>query len=104
MLITRFRPAAVRLPVAFSARSACATPSKRFMASAAPHARAAPATAVKAAVVLGSLTSELDRLAPRFEVDAAQIEIISGPADFYAALKVPSLDAPPRTGGRCSWW
>lgn len=47
----------------------------------------APAAASKAAV-LGSLTNELDKIAPRFEIDAERISIIKGPADFYSALKV----------------
>lgn len=35
-----------------------------------------------------AVTSQLDHVAPRFEVDAAQIEIIDSPAAFYSTLKV----------------
>lgn len=34
------------------------------------------------------LTDELDKLAPRFELDADQIEILKEPREFYEALKV----------------
>ncbi|EKG15803.1 Phospholipase D/Transphosphatidylase [Macrophomina phaseolina MS6] len=37
--------------------------------------------------MLASLTSELDRLSPRFEVQPQQIEILSTPAEFYETLK-----------------
>lgn len=37
---------------------------------------------------LGGITVELDRIAPRFEVPAAQITILDSPAAFYNALKV----------------
>jgi CDP-diacylglycerol--glycerol-3-phosphate 3-phosphatidyltransferase len=58
------------------------------MGSAAPSP-VAPATASKMSI-LGSLTSELDKLAPRFEVDAERIQVIRGPAEFYLTLKVIS--------------
>ena len=35
----------------------------------------------------GPLVNGLDRIAPRFEIDAGDIEIIREPADFYATLK-----------------
>lgn len=38
--------------------------------------------------MLASLTSELDRLSPRFEVQPQQIEILKTPAEFYETLKV----------------
>ena len=37
--------------------------------------------------VLGTLTTELDKLAPRFEVNGNQIHIIRTPKDFYETLK-----------------
>lgn len=37
---------------------------------------------------LASLTSELDRLAPRFDISAGDIQIIKTPSDFYSILKV----------------
>lgn len=36
----------------------------------------------------GGLTVELDRVTPRFEVDASQIKILDSPSAFYEALKV----------------
>ncbi|PUU80525.1 hypothetical protein B9Z19DRAFT_1021266 [Tuber borchii] len=43
--------------------------------------------------VLGSLTGELDRLAPRFEIQANQICIIKTPGEFYSVLKDRILKA-----------
>ncbi|OMP89079.1 CDP-diacylglycerol--glycerol-3-phosphate 3-phosphatidyltransferase [Diplodia seriata] len=37
--------------------------------------------------MLASLTSEFDRLSPRFEVQPTQIEILSTPSEFYDVLK-----------------
>lgn len=37
---------------------------------------------------LGSVTVELDRIAPRFEIPASQITILDSPASFYGTLKV----------------
>lgn len=37
---------------------------------------------------LAAVTSQIDRVAPRFEIDASQIEIIDSPTAFYATLKV----------------
>ena len=36
----------------------------------------------------GALTSELDKVAPRFEVQANEVTILREPEDFYEALKV----------------
>lgn len=46
------------------------------------------AAAPSAASPLGSITSELDKLSPRFDVPAGSIEILRGPPEFYEALKV----------------
>ena len=35
-----------------------------------------------------TVTDQLDGIAPRFEVNAGQIEILREPKDFYEALKV----------------
>lgn len=40
--------------------------------------------------MLGSITSELDKLSPRFEVNPAQIQILQSPSEFYETLKVSS--------------
>lgn len=43
---------------------------------------------------LAGVTSELDHIAPRFEVDPSQIEILDSPIVFYETLKVrPRLQA-----------
>ena len=42
----------------------------------------APGPAVRA------LSDELDRLAPRFDVEASQIKILRSPTEFYETLKV----------------
>ncbi|KAK7728085.1 CDP-diacylglycerol--glycerol-3-phosphate 3-phosphatidyltransferase [Botryosphaeria dothidea] len=43
--------------------------------------------------MLASLTSELDRLSPRFEVQPQQIEILKTPAEFYETLKTKIFNA-----------
>jgi len=38
--------------------------------------------------VLAPFTSELDKIAPSFQINGSQIEILKTPADFYETLKV----------------
>lgn len=38
--------------------------------------------------MLATITTDLDKIAPRFEVQPEQIQIIKTPADFYDTLKV----------------
>lgn len=38
--------------------------------------------------MLGSVTSELDKLSPRFELEPSQILILKSPSEFYETLKV----------------
>lgn len=40
---------------------------------------------------LDELVNKLDSIAPRFEIDAEDIEILIGPAEFYEALKVSNI-------------
>jgi hypothetical protein len=40
------------------------------------------------ASMLTAITTDLDKLAPRFEIDPDQITIIQTPAEFYETLKV----------------
>jgi hypothetical protein len=40
------------------------------------------------ASMLGTFTTELDRIAPRFEIQGSQIQILRSPSDFYETLKV----------------
>lgn len=58
-------------------------PGRQFSAhstsSATPQATTSP---------LGSISVELDRIAPRFEVPASQIRILDSPAAFFDTLKV----------------
>ena len=37
---------------------------------------------------LRALTDELDRLTPRFDIEASQIHVLKTPTDFYETLKV----------------
>lgn len=46
-----------------------------------------PTSAAKAHPLAG-VTSQIDHVAPRFEVDASQIEILDSPTAFYSTLKV----------------
>ncbi|MCJ1303962.1 CDP-diacylglycerol--glycerol-3-phosphate 3-phosphatidyltransferase [Hypocenomyce scalaris] len=39
------------------------------------------------ASILGGVTAELDRIAPRFEIRAEQIQVLEGPSEFYETLK-----------------
>ena len=57
------------------------TPSWHIWCS--PHSTTAPLHASP----LSALTKDLDRLAPRLDIDPGQVEILNGPADFYEALK-----------------
>jgi len=42
------------------------------------------------ASILGTLTTELDKISPRFELQPSQIRILKSPVDFYEILKVGS--------------
>jgi hypothetical protein len=48
------------------------------------------ASVASTASPLGGLTTELDRIAPRFEVPASRITILDSPSSFYETLKVGS--------------
>nr|OQO21144.1 hypothetical protein B0A51_09423 [Rachicladosporium sp. CCFEE 5018] len=41
---------------------------------------------------IATITNELDKLAPRFDVSADAIEILKGPAEFYATLKASYIE------------
>lgn len=43
------------------------------------------------AAMLATITSDLDKIAPRFEMQPEQIEIIQTPSEFYQTLKVGCL-------------
>jgi CDP-diacylglycerol--glycerol-3-phosphate 3-phosphatidyltransferase len=40
------------------------------------------------ASMLATITTDLDRIAPRFEIQPDQIHILKSPAEFYETLKV----------------
>jgi CDP-diacylglycerol--glycerol-3-phosphate 3-phosphatidyltransferase len=48
----------------------------------------ASTVAPSSASPLGTITVELDRVAPRFEVSASKVTILDSPASFYTTLKV----------------
>lgn len=53
---------------------------------------ATPATSTAASAhPLATVTTQLDRVSPRFEIDASAINILSSPAAFYETLKVVKL-------------
>jgi CDP-diacylglycerol--glycerol-3-phosphate 3-phosphatidyltransferase len=43
------------------------------------------------ASMLGAFTSELDRIAPKFEIQGSQIQILRTPSEFYETLKVGNI-------------
>lgn len=59
------------------------SPIRRYSSTSAP---AASYTSVSSPI--GSLTVELDRIAPKFKVQASNIQILNSPAAFYETLKV----------------
>lgn len=61
---------------------------KRTITSSASSVPVPVSSAAKAHPWAG-VTSQIDDIAPRFEIDASQIEIINSPTAFYATLKVP---------------
>lgn len=65
---------------------------RKFSASAA-HASTS-STASSAASPLGSITTELDRISPCFEVPASRITILDSPTSFYNTLKVRQYSGP----------
>ena len=58
---------------------------RRHSSSSAPMASATPQSQVS---MLATITTDLDKIAPRFEIQPDQIEIIQSPAEFYEKLKV----------------
>jgi len=45
------------------------------------------------ASILGAFTSELDRIAPKFEIQGSQIQILRTPSEFFETLKAKILGA-----------
>ncbi|KAM3080992.1 CDP-diacylglycerol--glycerol-3-phosphate 3-phosphatidyltransferase [Clarireedia jacksonii] len=63
-------------------RSSFSTSSTNSTTSATPSPGSSPAS------MLGAFTTECDKIAPRFEVEASQIQILRTPSEFYDTLKV----------------
>lgn len=61
---------------------------RRRYSSSAPKAPVPGADSTSAVAALGGLNSELDKLTPRFDLNANQIQIIKTPTEFYETLKV----------------
>lgn len=88
MIITTLRRTLLRsaASVPFARSRPCFSCAKRQFVTSPPGAPN-PATSPTASM-LGTLTGELDKLAPRFEVHASQIQILQAPGEFYKTLKV----------------
>lgn len=57
-----------------------------------------PGSSTSPASMLGAFTNELDRIAPRFEIQGSQITVLRSPSEFYEALKVRSIIIPRQEG------
>ena len=66
---------------------------RRYSSASAGPSASASASVSSTAAPIASITSELDRLSPRFNVPADSIEILRTPAEFYSALKSKILNA-----------
>lgn len=85
MLARRIRPIPIshRLLLSSKKRLSCRF-HLRQLSSSAPAAPSQPPTN---ASVLAAITTELDRIAPRIDIRADQIEVLQGPEQFYETLK-----------------
>ncbi|TVY36298.1 CDP-diacylglycerol--glycerol-3-phosphate 3-phosphatidyltransferase, partial [Lachnellula subtilissima] len=63
---------------------------RKFSTSTPPVANA---NSSSTASMLGAFTNELDRIAPKFEIQGSQIQILRTPSDFYETLKSKILGA-----------
>ncbi|CZT21626.1 probable phosphatidylglycerophosphate synthase PEL1 [Ramularia collo-cygni] len=68
---------------------------QRFASTSSPPA-AAPSSTSSSVSQFGLITSELDKLSPRFDVSADSIEILRSPAEFYETLKEKIIHAQKR--------
>lgn len=90
---------ALRPPTFLSLRSAPnlrkhGLPSKRSFSSS--TMQSTESTSPSPVGAIGSLTSELDKLAPRFELQPSQLTILTSPDVFYSTLKQRILKAKER--------
>lgn len=87
MIVTTLRNSFLRPAVCLMRCRPCVHPRRSFSSFNSTLCPTAPISSPTSSV-LGSLTGELDRLAPRFEIQANQIRIIKTPGEFYSVLKV----------------
>lgn len=74
-----------------SAPAAFRIAARRFSSSSASSAAGhGAAAAAPTAHPLAGVASQLDHIAPRFEIDPDDIQILDSPTAFYETLKVPS--------------
>lgn len=59
---------------------------RRFSTANAPPM--SPSTPQSHTSMLATINADLDKIAPKFEVDPDQITILKSPAEFYETLKV----------------
>ena len=52
--------------------------------------------------MLGTFTNELDKIAPKFEIEGSQIHVLRSPSEFYETLKVWRIYKV--AGTRADWW
>jgi len=71
-------------------RTASRVTVRRFVASSSlPNGHPSTSAAGQSGLaIFAPLTNELERLCPRFEIEAEDVEILRGPVEFYEALKV----------------
>lgn len=67
------------------------TPARTLRRYSTANAPMAASTPQSQASMLATITSDLDRIAPKFEMRPEQIEIIQTPTEFYETLKVGSF-------------
>ncbi|PWW78178.1 hypothetical protein C7212DRAFT_293900 [Tuber magnatum] len=92
MIVTTLRNPFLRPAVRLTRCRLCAHSRSLFSSSTSTLHPNAPISS-PASSILGSLTGELDRLAPRFEIQENQIRIIKTPSEFYSVLKDRILKA-----------
>ncbi|MCJ1256662.1 CDP-diacylglycerol--glycerol-3-phosphate 3-phosphatidyltransferase [Lignoscripta atroalba] len=71
-------------PKRFATKSLSRSPYRRHLSTSGSGGFHAQPTNVS---VLGGISSELDRLAPRIDIRADQIKVLEGPTEFYDTLK-----------------
>jgi CDP-diacylglycerol--glycerol-3-phosphate 3-phosphatidyltransferase len=83
-------------------RPSISTPRFQYRSYATPHGAQAAQAHSGGAGLLAPLVSELDRMAPSFDIRGEQIRVLKTPAEFYETLKVRKDDA--LHGSRDGFW